>query len=72
MAKRIHPFTRKKDFHTGIDFAIAEGEEVYATAKGVVIQAEFDKRKGNFLILKHDEVFSTFYLAPKKFLGKSR
>ncbi|MCD7898675.1 MAG: peptidoglycan DD-metalloendopeptidase family protein [Bacteroides sp.] len=59
--ERINPKTKKKGFHYGIDFAISEGEEVISTAEGVVVDAKFDSTKGNYVIIKHDEIFSTFY-----------
>lgn len=59
--ERINPKTKKKHFHYGMDFAISEGEDVLTTAGGVVIDAKFDSKKGNYIIVKHNEIFSTFY-----------
>ncbi|WP_239060790.1 peptidoglycan DD-metalloendopeptidase family protein [Bacteroides sp. 519] len=59
--KRENPVTKKAFFHHGMDFAIAEGENVVSTANGVVIEAEFDSKKGNYVIIQHNEVFSTLY-----------
>lgn len=58
---RVNPISKKKDFHTGIDFAIPEGEKIASTANGVVVDAKFDAEKGNFVMIKHNEEFSTFY-----------
>ena len=61
--ERVNPITKKNDFHHAIDFAAKEGEEVMATANGVVVEAKFDEEKGmgNYILVKHDDVYSTFY-----------
>ena len=67
--ERINPISKKKDFHYGIDLAAKEGEEIVVTAKGVVIEAKFDteNKKGNYIIIKHSDVYSTFYSHLKDF-----
>lgn len=64
----VNPKTKKKGFHYGIDFALPEGEEVYSTADGFVAEAAFDAAKGNYIIIRHNEVFSTFYSHLKSIL----
>lgn len=59
--ERINPVTKKKVFHQGVDLAIPAGEEVLSTAEGVVVDANFDSKKGNYVMVKHNETFSTFY-----------
>jgi len=59
--ERINPITKKKNFHNGMDFAIAEGENIVAPADGFVIESKFDTKMGSCLLIKHDEEYSTFY-----------
>jgi murein DD-endopeptidase MepM/ murein hydrolase activator NlpD len=60
---KFRTLIRDKDFHYKIDFAIPEDEKIMSTAKGVITEAKFDKEKGwgNNIIIKHNNVFTTFY-----------
>jgi murein DD-endopeptidase MepM/ murein hydrolase activator NlpD len=51
---RDDPFTGKRAFHSGIDFAGRTGTPIYATADGVVAYAYKDLRLGNVIVIKHD------------------
>lgn len=67
--ERVNPATKKKDFHYAIDFAAKEGEEVMTTANGAVIEAKYDKEKGkgNYILVKHNDLYSTLYSHLKSF-----
>jgi murein DD-endopeptidase MepM/ murein hydrolase activator NlpD len=51
---RKDPFTGRKSFHTGVDFAGRSGTPIYATADGVVRYAYKDVRLGNVVVVEHD------------------
>ncbi|MFP4510200.1 MAG: M23 family metallopeptidase [Spirochaetaceae bacterium] len=58
---RIHPFTALPNYHTGVDFAAPEGSPVRAAREGTVIDTGWDPVYGYYVILEHDEIFSSFY-----------
>jgi hypothetical protein len=58
---RISPITGKKAFHCGVDLASPEGEKVMSAAKGVVVKTDSDPKMGNYVIIKHNDTYSTLY-----------
>ncbi|MCX7044952.1 MAG: M23 family metallopeptidase [Candidatus Sumerlaeota bacterium] len=50
---RIHPITKKKDFHEGLDIAAPKGTTVVAPADGVVAEIGTSDSRGKYLILSH-------------------
>jgi Peptidase family M23/BlaR1 peptidase M56 len=59
--ERMHPILGYKKFHTGIDLISPEGVEVMSTEDGVVSNSNYDSLRGNFIIIKHNDSYSTFY-----------
>ncbi|MFA6111111.1 MAG: M23 family metallopeptidase [Candidatus Latescibacterota bacterium] len=51
---RTDPFTGRRAFHSGLDFAGRTGTPVYATADGVVSMAYMDSRLGRAVVIDHD------------------
>ena len=47
--------------HDGIDYAAEEGTPVLAAARGKVMTAEFDSKKGYYIEIAHEEGYSTLY-----------
>lgn len=47
--------------HPGIDLATEEGNPAFASAGGVVKKVGFNSVFGNFLIIKHNKDYETFY-----------
>lgn len=59
--ERMHPLLHVKRFHTGIDLIAEEGVTVMSTEIGMVTDSRFDSLQGNFIIIQHDQVYSTYY-----------
>lgn len=58
---RVDPFTKKNDFHQGLDISSPMGQQVLAPAGGVVTLAGPKGGYGNILILDHDFGYQTRY-----------
>jgi hypothetical protein len=66
---RMHPIKKVEMLHRGIDIAAPAGTDVYATAEGTVIETGFKPEgPGNFIVLKHDSSYETFYSQLEKTL----
>ncbi len=64
---RMHPKLKKIKAHRGTDFAAPQGVEIYALAGGAIIEMEKKTGNGNYVKLKHDDVYTTAYLHMHKF-----
>jgi len=51
---RTDPFTGRRAFHSGIDFAGRTGTPVVVTADGIITHAYEDRRLGNVIVVEHD------------------
>lgn len=62
---RVDPFTGKIEFHPGIDISIKPGTEVYATAAGIVKEANTkiipNKGYGMYIVIDHGFGYETLY-----------
>ncbi|CAH8704195.1 M23 family metallopeptidase [Paenibacillus melissococcoides] len=59
---RSDPFFGSSAFHSGLDIGGDMGDPVYAAADGKVIASNYDKMKGNYLIIDHGSSLTTRYL----------
>lgn len=57
---RIHPITKKKTFHYGIDLACNK-VPLYALGEGTVYKTGYDKSAGNFVYIKHGSVVAAYF-----------
>lgn len=67
---RADPFTGKKAYHSGVDFASKEGSEVVAVASGVVTWAGERWGYGNLVEINHGKGYVTRYGHSKDVLVK--
>jgi murein DD-endopeptidase MepM/ murein hydrolase activator NlpD len=58
---RISPITHRSAFHAGIDLAAPYGTEVYAARDGLVSDTGTNGVLGNYIVLKHEGLWSTVY-----------
>ena len=58
---RPNPFTGRQSFHTGVDLATSPGSSVRAVREGKIVDTGTDQIYGNYAIIEHDHVFTTFY-----------
>ncbi len=68
--RRTDPFTGKKRFHRGIDFAGKAGSEVLAVAAGVVVESKWEKGYGNVVEIRHADGYITHYAHNRENLVK--
>ncbi|GAB4311567.1 MAG: hypothetical protein Kow0059_01700 [Candidatus Sumerlaeia bacterium] len=64
--ERVHPISGKRSRHTGIDIAAPYYEPVYAAASGTVTWAARSGGKGNLVVIRHNDVYSTQYFHLQK------
>ncbi|MFN0274421.1 MAG: M23 family metallopeptidase [Chitinophagales bacterium] len=59
---RIHPIYKVPKFHDGLDFTAPKGTDVFATADGVVEQADNNSSGyGNVIVINHGNGYKTRY-----------
>jgi murein DD-endopeptidase MepM/ murein hydrolase activator NlpD len=68
---RVHPVTKVKDFHAGIDLSAKIGTPIYAPANGVVEYAKNKGAYGKFLLIAHAYGFKTAYGHLSRYAVKS-
>ena len=58
---RIHPISREKKMHRGIDISARQGTPIQATASGTIAKKLVDRGYGKYLIIRHNDIYSTLY-----------
>ncbi|MBL6444726.1 peptidoglycan DD-metalloendopeptidase family protein [Fulvivirga sp. 29W222] len=58
---RMHPLLKEEKLHSGIDLTAKKGTPVYATADGEVVISTNVKDRGNYIQIRHSEIYQTQY-----------
>jgi murein DD-endopeptidase MepM/ murein hydrolase activator NlpD len=64
--KRFHPVQKRFKAHLGTDYAAPTGTPIMAVGDGVITEARYTPNNGNFVKMKHNNVYSTQYLHMSK------
>lgn len=59
--ERMHPIKKVLKMHNGIDFKAKTGTKIVSVESGVVIEAGYSKKKGNYIEIQHDPIYTTRY-----------
>ena len=65
---RIDPFTHLLSYHSGVDFSAPAGTTIYASGDGKIIQTDFDRGNGQFIVIEHAQGFTSKYAHISRFL----
>ncbi len=68
--KRFHPVQKRYKAHLGTDYAAPKGTPIMATGDGVVVASSYGKGNGNYVKVKHNDVYTTQYLHMSKRAAK--
>ena len=68
--KRRHPILGYTMMHRGIDFAAPAGTPIYAAGHGTVIEAKWKGAYGKFILIKHNNEYSSAYAHMRNFEKK--
>lgn len=58
---RMHPTLHRPIKHNGVDFGSGRNTEIFASANGKVVLAEFNRSFGNYVIIEHKDGTSSLY-----------
>lgn len=65
---RTHPIEGTEKFHYGLDISATHGDEIGAFAAGKVETAQYSESYGNYVVIRHDDTYSSLYAHCSKLL----
>jgi murein DD-endopeptidase MepM/ murein hydrolase activator NlpD len=57
---RVNPFSKKREFHTGVDIVSYWGAKIYAAGSGTVAKVGYESGYGFFAIIRHGNLVSLY------------
>lgn len=60
--ERIHPITKVRTFHKGVDIAVPEGTKLYSAVKGVVVISQYSDSAGNYVSVQTDSGWKVTFM----------
>lgn len=66
LRRRIAYYGNKIRPHKGTDYAASIGTPILATANGTVVKASYTRGNGNYVMIKHNNIYATQYLHMKR------
>ena len=66
LKRRIAYYGNKIRPHRGTDFAAAVGTPIMSTANGTVVKSSYTRGNGNYVTVRHNNIYSTQYLHMKR------
>ena len=60
--RRYHPVYKRYMPHYGVDYGAPRGTPVYATGDGIIEASRYRKGNGNYVKIKHNNVYTSYYL----------
>lgn len=60
--ERIHPITKVRTFHKGVDIAVPTGTKLYSAVKGTVIRSQYSDSAGNYVTIQTDTGWTVTFM----------
>lgn len=60
--ERIHPITKVRTFHKGVDIAVPEGTKLYSAVAGTVTISKYSESAGNYVTVKTDSGWTVTFM----------
>jgi murein DD-endopeptidase MepM/ murein hydrolase activator NlpD len=69
---RFHPVAKVWRAHLGTDFAAPTGTPIRSVGDGIVVEASYNGRNGNYVKIRHNDTYTTQYLHMSKIAAGMR
>ena len=65
--RRYHPVLKRYRDHLGTDYAAPRGTPIMSVADGKIVEARYGRNNGNYVKIKHNNIYTTQYLHMSRF-----